>query len=217
LEIETKPSSLLIHLTGAFLFLFIPLVLFLFLRYPFGIRWSFAIAILVMFSHRLVAIPFMNKYRSRRCFWCGRTARPRLGLEVDAGKPLGFELCKDGCFSQAKRFFEFCERHKRKLRATIFLPLLWYIGSMLLVSFSIFSFPADWNNFIFRFFIACTVVAISFLYQTGKETENPRFPFPIHNLFLLGARNTLWVFRIVGIWWILAGMYFLSLKSGFVG
>ena len=212
LVIETRRSSLSIHLIGILLFLFIPFVLFLFLRYPFGIRWSFALAIVLMFLHRFAAIPFMDQYRSQRCFWCGRTARPRIALEVNAGKPLLFEFCKDACVSQSRRFFDFCESKKWILRAGIFIPLLWYIGSMLLSSFGVFSFPAEWNNFIFRFFIACTVVSISFLYKTGNETERPRFPFPIHNLFLLGARNTLIVFRIVGVWWILAGIYFLFKK-----
>jgi hypothetical protein len=212
LEIETRKSALFIHLLGVILFLFIPFVLFLFLREPFGIRWSFGIAVLIMFLHRLVAIPFMEKYKTQRCLWCGRTVRPRIGVEINSGKPLLFELCKDGCVFQARRFFDFCERNKWILRAGIFIPLLWYIISMLLVSFGVFSFPADWNNFIFRFFISCTVFAISFLYKTGNETDTPRFPFPIHNLFLMGARNTLIVFRIVGLWWILAGIYFLFKK-----
>src|SRR5262245_12194023 len=90
LEIEKRKSSLFIHLIGVLLFLFIPLVLFLFLRYPFGIRWSFGLAIAIMLLHRLVAVPFMDQYRSQRCFWCGRTARPRIALEVNAGKPLLF-------------------------------------------------------------------------------------------------------------------------------
>ena len=28
-----------------------------------------------------------------------------------------------------------------------------------------------------------------------------------HNLFLIGIRNTLWVFRIVGGWWLLAAAW----------
>jgi hypothetical protein len=30
-------------------------------------------------------------------------------------------------------------------------------------------------------------------------------PFPLHNFFLLGIRNTLWVFRLVGAWWLVDG------------
>jgi hypothetical protein len=213
---DSEEKSLSIYLTGVLLFLFIPLVLFLFLRYPMGVRLSFLIAISLMLGHRFVAIPFMNRYRLKRCLWCGKTERPRTNLEVHAGKSLQFEFCKNGCFSNAKRFFDFCNRYKTLLRIGIFIPLLWYLITMMMVSYELFSFPYDWNNFIFRFFIACSVVAISFLFKTGHEVSNPHFPFPIHNLFLLGIRNTLMVFRLVGIWWILAGLYFLIQKLDLV-
>lgn len=209
---DSITSSWKIHLTGVLLFLFIPLVLFLLLRYPFGIQISFLIAILLIAGHRFVAIPFMERYRSSRCFWCGRTSRIRTSLQVWAGKVMTFEFCLGACLSNAKRFFDFCDRYKAIVRIGIFVPLLWYVITMILISFQVFSFSMEWNHFIFRFFIACTVVGISFLYKLGNELSNPRFPFPIHNLFLLGIRNTLMVFRLVGIWWILAGLYFLFLK-----
>jgi len=198
-----------IHLTGVFLFLFIPLVLFLFLQFPLGILPSFGIAIAIMFLHRFAAIPFMNRFRDARCFWCGRTARPRTRLTVLAGKSMDFEFCTGFCVEPARRFFDFCNRYKNVFRIGIFLPLAWYVITMLLIGFGKFSFPVEWNRFIFRFFIACSVVSISFLYRMGRDTESPSFPFPIHNLFLLGAKNTLLVFRYVGIWWILACLYFL--------
>ena len=52
-----------IHFRGILLFLFIPLVLFLFLKHPFGVIIGFVIAIVIMISHRLVAIPFMNRFK----------------------------------------------------------------------------------------------------------------------------------------------------------
>jgi hypothetical protein len=213
LATDFKTTSWKIHLTGVLLFLFIPLVLFLLLRYPFGIQISFLIAILLIAGHRFVAIPYMERYRSSRCFWCGRTSRARTPLQVWTGKMMTFEFCQGNCLSNAKRFFDFCERYKTILQIGIFVPLLWYVITITLISFQLFSFSIEWNHFIFRFFIACTVVGISFLYRLGNETPNPQFPFPIHNLFLLGIRNTLMVFRLVGIWWILAGLYFLFLMS----
>jgi hypothetical protein len=199
----------MIHVCGVLLFLFIPLVLFLFIRYPFGIIPSFAAAIGIMILHRFVAIPFMNRFRKSRCLWCGRTARPRMGQSVECGKPIEFEFCQERCIGRAKRFFDFCSRYAMLLRAGIFLPLGWYVVTMILDAFNIYRFPRDWNQFMFQFFIACTVVSISFLYRTGKETDTPAFPFPIHNLFLLGIQNTLQVFRYVGIWWIVASLIFL--------
>jgi hypothetical protein len=196
---------------GVLLFLFIPLVLFLFLRFPFGIVPSFAVAILMMFGHRFLARPFMMHYRLKRCLWCGRSSRPRQGIDVATSNAssLGFEVCVESCNSNSRRFFDFIDRHKRLLRAGIFLPLVWYVISMLLIGLGRFSFPIEWNRFLFQFFIACTVVSISFLYKTGMETDTPSFRFPIHNLFLLGIKNTLLVFRYVGIWWLAASLYFL--------
>jgi hypothetical protein len=201
---------MLLHLTGAFLFLFIPFVLFLFLRFPFGILSSFALAILLMLSHRFVAVPFMQRNKQSRCLWCGRTSRPRDAVVIHAASgQLPFECCKENCYSKTKRFCDFCSRNRIWIRAGIFLPLLWYIVTMLLYGFDVWKFPIEWNRFIFQFFIACTVVTISLLYALGKESDAPSLPFPIHNLFLLGIRNTLLIFRLVGVWWISVGLYFL--------
>lgn len=205
---EIRPGSL-IHITGIALFLFIPLVLFLFLRFPFGILPSFAVAIVLMFSHRFVAIPFMDRHRSQRCFWCGRTSRARQAIHVRAGTQMVFECCTEGCLSNTRRFLDFCARYKWLFRIGIFLPLLWYIVTMLLNGLGVITFPIAWDRFLFQILIACTVVSISLLYKLGREAEELSFPFPIHNLFLLGIRNTLLVFRLVGIWWIAASLYFL--------
>jgi len=34
-------------------------------------------------------------------------------------------------------------------------------------------------------------------------------PFPVHNFFLLGIRNLLWVFRLIGLWWLWRGLAFV--------
>jgi hypothetical protein len=201
---------MMVHSMGIVLFLFIPLVLFLFLKYPVGILPSFGIAIAIMIAHRFIAVPFMNRFRNKRCLWCGRTSRRRVCQNVQCGsKVIQFEFCTDGCVNRAKRFFDFCSRNAMQLRAGIFIPLLWYVTTMSLDASNVFHFPREWNKFIFQFFIACTVVTISFLYKLGNETDSPKFPFPIHNLFLLGIRNTLQVFRYVGIWWIIISLIFL--------
>ena len=204
-----EPKPVTIHVAGVLLFLFIPLVLFLFLRFPWGILPSFTAALVVMFSHRFAAIPFMNRFRSHRCLWCGRTGRERTVIPVRAGKLAAFQFCTDRCGSNALRFFDFCMTYKNLLRPGIFLPLAWYVATMLMSGVGILDFPVEWNRFIFQFGIACSVVSVSFLYGKGKETDQPSFAFPIHNLFLLGIRNTLVIFRYVGIWWIAASLYFL--------
>ena len=148
----------------------------------------------------------MNRFRNSRCLWCGRTSRTRVKQNVG---PIEFEFCQQNCITKAKRFFDFCSRFAPLLRAGIFIPLVWYVITMTLTALNLIHFPDDWNHFIFQFFIAITVVSISFLYWIGKEIDTPSFPFPIHNLFLLGMQNTLMVFRLVGIWWIIVSLIFL--------
>ena len=59
--------------------------------------------------------------------------------------------------------------------------------------------------------MAATVVGVSLGWLTVRETSGPlSFPFPLHNLFLLGIRATLWVFRLVGTWWLVAGLVRLA-------
>ncbi len=94
----------------------------------------------------------------------------------------------------------------------IFLPLGWYIVTMLGNGFHLFSFPQDWDRLLFQFLIAVTVVSVSFFYRNGSDSEDPVFSFPIHNLFLLGIKNTLLVFRAVGIYWIAVSLIFLYQK-----
>jgi len=94
----------------------------------------------------------------------------------------------------------------------IFLPLGWYIVTMLGNGFHLFSFPQDWDRLLFQFLIALTVVSVSFFYRNGSDSEDPVFSFPIHNLFLLGIKNTLLVFRTVGIFWIGVSLIFLYQK-----
>jgi len=201
-----------IHPQGVLLFIFIPIVLFLFLQHPFGVPESVVAGILIIIGHRFVARPFFLRNARRRCFWCGRTSNPRVSIEVEAGTPVTVELCNPLCKEKGKRFFDFCDRYKFLIRAGIFLPLISYITLLLLTHYGVISFDAEWNKFIFRFYIAVTVVTVSLAYTQGRTDQNAKFPFPIHNLFLIGAKNTLLVFRFVGIWWILASLYFLATK-----
>ena len=208
---DSRPWTLdlKIHLVGILLFLFIPLVLFLFLRFPFGVIPSFVIAIVIMFGHRLLAIPFMNHYSHQRCFWCGRTARTRNTIGISARQIQKIELCREECTGNALRFFDFCSARKILIRIGIFIPLIWYVITTPLIQLQILQGSIPWNRFAFQFFIAITVVSLSFLYRSGREVKSPAFAFPIHNLFLLGARNTLQVFRYVGLWWIAISLLFV--------
>lgn len=197
------------HTTGILLFLFIPLVLFLFLRFPYGILPSFLVAILIMVAHRFVARPYFLNNLNHRCFWCGRTGAVRKPVQIQSGVLLELQLCENHCMDRGRRFFDFCSRFGWPIRAGIFIPLLWYVATMVFVGFHLISFPLDWNRFIFQFTIAITVVSVALGFRLGRDVHPTRFPFPIHNLFLLGARNVLVIFFLVGAWWIFIGIQFL--------
>jgi hypothetical protein len=160
-------------------------------------------------GHRFVARPFFLRNSRKRCFWCARTNNVREKIQVLSGETVAIELCTQRCSASARRFFDFTFRYRTVFRLGIFLPLVWYIVTMVLNDRSIWSFPNEWNRFIFQFFIAISVVLISFAYRTGMETSDAVFPFPIHNLSLIGGKNTLLVFRYVGFWWLAVSVYFL--------
>ena len=67
----------------------------------------------------------------------------------------------------------------------------------------------DTNALVFRVVVAATVVSASiapFVFAPAPSEPPLRCPFPLHNLFLLGIRNVLWVFRLVGAWWLVDGL-----------
>jgi hypothetical protein len=197
---------------GFLLFLFIPLVLTLFLKYPFGVLPSFGAAVAIMFAHRLIAKWFFFRNSSKRCFWCGSTKHSRSTLAVNSGETVRIQLCAHHCVDRARKFLDFCFHYRFLLRLGILFTLLWYVVTMILNDLEIIQFPPEWNRFLFQFVIALTVVSISFAYTSGHRIDQPAFPFPIHNLFLLGAKNTLLVFRYVGFWWLAASFYFLWVR-----
>ena len=55
----------------------------------------------------------------------------------------------------------------------------------------------------FKIPIAVAVVSLSFAWPLGwKLARAPAIDFPAHNFSLLGVTWTLWVFRIVGLFWL---------------
>ena len=204
-----------LRLKGILLFLFIPLVLFMFVYYPFGILASFIPAIAVMFGHRFVAEPFMEGSLDKRCLFCGKDLKglaDNVAVDLKSGIRT-FRACSPDHGIEIRRFTGFVIEHRRILAAGIFIPLVYYLVAMLAVgiSFDIKFASAEnfirFNKIVFKGVIAITVVLVSFLYKRGRVEPGGKFPFPIHNLALLGIGPTLWVFRIVGIVWILQSLY----------
>jgi hypothetical protein len=191
---------------GILLFLFIPLVLFLFLAFPLGVLPSICAGVVIMFGHRFIARPYMLRNINKRCIWSG------MGLKKN---PVSFILRnKKGDLTlyaktasnkeNAIRFFNFVDSARIFLKPAILGTLTWYLCSVIIGEIN-----PDWQYLtrdsyvqIFKIVIAVSVLSGSFLYKIGKTVEPVNAVFPVHNFFLLGIKWILWVFRIVGAWWI---------------
>ena len=202
---------------GVLLFLFIPLVLFLLLRQPAGPGWSVAIGLAIMFGHRLLAAPWMAKFADVRCLWCGRVGAGRTLPVIASGREWQMTACSESHATQTARFLGFVFRFRALIGLGIFLPLAWLVITSLAAAAGWPLLPHATNALVFRVVVAATVVTASiapfappppFGLRRGKPAPAPplRCPFPLHNLFLLGIRNVLWVFRVVGAWWLVDGL-----------
>jgi len=191
-------------LQGLALFACIPLVLWLFLAQPLGPAWSMALGLAIIAGHRAVAGPWAARQAARRCLWCGRPVRFAGDVHVAGGsRTTAFAVCSDAHGRLVRQFLGFVHRHRVAIRLGIFVPLAILLGSTLLSALGFRSLPRGLNALQFRVIVAATVVLVSLAYRAAPPSPNPQSAFPVHNLALLGIRNTLWVFRIVGAWWLL--------------
>ena len=203
---------------GVALFLFIPVVLFLFVRHPEPVAASLAAGVALMLGHRFLARPYLARVRERKCAWCNRwlgEGAPE-SFEVDAGgERVRFVACA-GHAAPARRFFAWVERTKLPLRAGIGLPLLLLILALALAALGRAA-PLPDATELFRFAVGLSVQLGALGPFLGKPGDTPpRAVFPLHNFSLLGVSAILWVFRLVGLWWIVAaGRYWLDRLSLF--
>jgi len=195
-------------LQGLLLFLFIPLVLFLYLQQPFGPAVSIALGLAIMFGHGFVAAPWMARHSTKRCLWCGRAGDfDRTFPVVSGASEQRVAACSAGHHISVARFLTLVVRYRAPIAIGIFAPLLVLLVASLALAAGHPLLAQDWNAWQFKTIVALTVVVTSFAYRRVRQVSQPlHSPFPLHNLFLLGIRNTLWVFRLVGAWWLVAGL-----------
>ena len=210
------PSSIPAYLTGGLLFLFIPLVLFLFVRHPEPVGVSLAAGVVLMIGHRFLARPYMARVLPVKCVWCNRVPfRGARGLESPEDVTLELHTrggavqarCCSGHHKPAAKFFAFLQAWRWPLRLGIFLPLLYLLFAL---AMDAAGQPAPINSAtqVFKLIVGITVNVAAFGYLAFGERPSLRVPFPVHNFFLLGVRNLLWIFRLVGLWWIWQGLSF---------
>src|SRR5579863_6777692 len=201
---------LLFQLLGVTLFLFIPLVLFLFVRHPDPLGLWLPVAVVLMIGHRFLARPYAARAVPIKCIWCNRVLPSALDAQsrtfdlTAGGVVLPVRACTDH-LRPASQFFRFLWAGRLLFRLGIFVPL-----GLLLLSLGrgAAGYPS-WIPFatvLFQLIVAVTVNVIAVGPWLGEKVGSPSplpVPFPLHNFYLLGVRALLWLFRLIGLWWIL--------------
>ena len=200
------PNRFALTATGVALFLFIPLVLFLFVRHPEPVGASVAAGVALMIGHRFLARPYMERVRPVKCLWCNRVPpREPVTLELLSGGRAIEARCCAAHRAPAAKYFSFLHAWRWPLRLGIFIPLLFLLIA-LAASAAGQPAPVPLATTWFKLVVGVTVNVAAFGYLAAREHAPIEVPFPIHNFFLLGVRNLLWIFRLVGIWWIWQGL-----------
>lgn len=195
-----------VYATGVLLFLFIPLVLFLFVRHPEPVGLSLAAGVALIAVHRVLARPYMERARAVKCLWCNRVPpRQPAPLELLAGGRTVEARCCAAHREPAARFFSFLHAWRWPLRLGVFIPLLVLLTALAAAAAGRPA-PVPLATTWFKLVIGVTVNVAALGYLAAREHAPIEVPFPVHNFFLLGVRNLLWIFRLVGLWWIWQGL-----------
>jgi hypothetical protein len=180
-------------------FAFIPLTLWMLLALPLGPGWSLLVAAVTIAAHRPLASRWVHARGQRRCLWCGGAVHDGQRVLLEGVPPLGV------CGREAPaldRFLNFCARNASALRVGILVPVLGYFTLGALAVWGVEPLSHEVRRHLFRGPIALCVVTVALLHRFVPAQRPGRFPFPIHNLALLGVRVTLLVFLGVGLWWL---------------
>ena len=208
------------RLVGLLIFLPVPIVLWLFTRLPVGATASLCVAVALVVTHRVYARPFARRTADQRCLWCGGPARngPSLAIVEPLGETI-WRACGGGHADALGRALAFAERHGLALRIGIlgtlalFLPTASLAGAGRLGSLTTADAAA-----LLRLGIAVTVLPLGWLGERRGRPSGaaPRVPFPVHIQALIGTWAVLWLFRLVGIVWLVLGARHVALRAGLV-
>ena len=201
------------RLAGILLFLPVPLVLGLFTRQPFGTRASVGLGVVLMATHRLYARPFALARAGRRCLWCGESAGQGPALElVEPSGQTTWRACSAEHEARLARTLGWAVRRR------VFL-LVGILGTLLLFVAFALATTAGWPHglraedpiAVFRLGVALAVLPFGWLAPSRgpSQAAGGTLPFPVHIQALLGTVWVLWLFRLVGLWWLAAGLLHL--------
>ena len=202
------------RLRGALLFLPVPFVLYLFTRQPLTPWPSLGLGVAIMLTHRLYARPFALSRAHRRCLWCGGAAGQ--GPSIDLDEPLGrtsWRACSESHAGLLARTLGWAAGHRRLLLLGILgtLTLFLALAGGAALGRPVWLQSTDAVAF-FHLGIALTVLPFGWLGPDSRPGPKPegRLPFPVHIQALLGTALVLWLFRLVGLWWLVAALLHLA-------
>jgi hypothetical protein len=194
---------------GVLLFLPVPLVLWLLTRTPLGVGPSLLLAVAIVGTHRLYARPFALSHAARRCLWCGGAARDAAVVDlVEPGGPTRWAACAGTHADALRRACSFLSAHRAPLRVGV----LGFLAVLLAVEGGVAAglvAPSRLGTAVaaFRTGIALTVLPVGLLaLRRPAEGAREALPFPVHIQALVGTRAVLWLFRIVGLAWLVLGV-----------
>jgi hypothetical protein len=205
-EAPAAPNRFAIYAAGVALFLFIPAVLFLFVRHPAPVGVSLGAGVALIVVQRLFARPYMARVAPVKCLWCNRVPpqTPEI-LELRAGGRTLAARCCAAHRRPAAKLFSFLQSWRWPLRLGIFVPLLFLLTALAAAAAGQPA-PVPLATTWFKLVVGVTVNVAALGYLAVRQPAPAEVPFPAHNFFLLGVRNLLWIFRLVGLWWIWQGL-----------
>lgn len=194
------------RLVGLLFFLPVPVVLALLTRQPLDVRASLALAVVLLVTHRFYARPWALARATQRCLWCGRAAGGPT-LEIDEpGERTVWRACGAAHAQRVASFLGWAGRRAWLLRAGILGALAVVIaGPVLAATGRLGGDPLLFAD-TFRVVVALVVLPLGWFGPSAAPAREPfPAPFPVHIQALVGSVVVAWLFRLVGIWWLLDG------------
>jgi hypothetical protein len=205
------------RLVGLLLFLPVPLVLWLFTRQPLGTLTSLGTGVVLVATHRLYARPFARRRAERRCLWCGGAVGDGPSLRVrEPSGPTSWRACGEDHARRAGGVLAWAAAHARPLKVGILGTLAAFLlGSLAVAVGGAGALRPDDAVAFFRLGIALTVLPLGFASSAPRSAQDePKAPFPVHIQALIGTAWVLWLFRLVGLWWLGAASLHVARRLG---
>ncbi len=205
------------RLVGLLLFLPVPVVLVLLTRQPLGTGVSLVAAIALVATHRLYARPWALARASRRCLWCAGAAPAGTAIAIDEpGGRTSWAACGPAHETRVRAFLGWARRRGTLLRVGILGAIALVVGgSALAAGGRLGGLEPRVFGDAFRLVIALLVLPLGWFGPSATPDRDAlRAPFPVHLQALVGSAGVAWLFRLIGLYWLVDAGLALSRRAG---